>query len=289
MKHYELTINKTIDEMKAIETSGVNTDAGDFNYLANVRTYVQKDQQTIEANSVINPVNDEYYYKEQKLDLVPGYCLKLQQKMCYYISFTGDAKIDIMSDDHQFFLLDNYVVTDHRKRLGTSVIMDKNFKLDELNANTDLIPNLNICKPTNDYPFLYSFTRINGRRENLSVIDTKTVYNQSFFVNIFGHGVNVEQKDEHVQLIEPLEDTTGNIQIIYDQPESNSDDPYFYKVDAIPDDSDLDQFKSYQGLPIGQGIYAVPNFIKTISGSSSISTGTPFLIFYLSVSRTPEV
>lgn len=289
MKHYELTINKTIDEMKAIETAGVNADAGDFNYLANVRTYVQKDQQTIEANSVIKPVNEEYYYKEQKLDLVPGYCLKLQQKMCYHISFTGDAKIDIMSGDRQFLLLDNYVLTDNKKRLGTSKIMDKNFISDELNANTDLIPNLNICKPTNDYPFLYSFTRINGRRENLSLIDTRKIHNQSFFVNIFGHGINIEQVDEHVQLIEPLEDTTGNIQIIYDQPESNYDDQYFYKVDEMPDDGDLNKYKSYQGLPIGQGIYALPTFIKKLSGSSSISEGYPFLIFYLSVSRNPEV
>ena len=209
--------------------------------------------------------------------------------MCYYISFTGDAKTKIMSGDRQFLLLDNYVLTDHRKRLGTSTIMDKNFILDELNASKDLISNLNICKPTNDYPFLYSFTRIGGRRENLLTIDTKKTFNQSFFVNIFGHGVNVEQIDEHVQLIEPLEDTAGNIQIIYEQPESNSDYPYFYKVDKMPDDSDLNNFKSYQGLPIGQGIYAIPNFRKTVSGSSSISEGSPFLIFYLSVSRTPEV
>ena len=56
----------------------------------------------------------------------------------------------------------------------------------------------------------------------------------------------------------------------------------------MPDDGDVNEYKSYQGLPIGQGIYALPTFIKTVSGSTSISGGYPFLIFYLSVSRTPE-
>lgn len=294
MKNYELATGKTFSELTEIVQNKQDTVVGDFDYIAKNSILVQKEQQTIQTNSVIKPENNNYFYKDQQLDIVPNFNLKLYQKLLYYVEVNGVSVEDplITTSYHNPELRNlDFNTWDYSKLLyGISKTWDRVLKIDRIQLNKDLINNLNLCTPDSTYDFFYASKK---DKDNIYITSTINDINSQYnkpkkYVNFFGH----------FTLETPAYgDDSGNVSSYYDndtlsvsysQAENNTENEQFYPVGTAADAYPGEQ-KYPQGLPIGRGIYMIPKNTTVGSKPSDYKFLTPVFCFVLGIERTPEV
>lgn len=293
MKNYELSTGKTFSELTQIVQNKQDTVVGDFDYIAKNSILVQKEQQTIQTNSVIKPENNNYFYKDQQLDIVPNFNLKLQQKLLYYVEVNGvsveDPLITTKYINPELRNLD-FDTWDYSKLLyGISKTWDRVLKIDSIQLNKDLINGLNLCTPDSTYDFFYASKKDNDNNYITSTInDINSQYKITKYVNFFGH---------FTMSTPGYNDDSGNVSSYYDndtlsvsysQSENNTENEQFYPVGTAADAYPGEQ-KYPQGLPIGRGIYMIPKNTTVGSKPSNYRFLTPVFCFVLGIERTPEV
>lgn len=296
MKNYELATGKTFEELKTIIQNKTDTVVGDFNYIAKNSILVQKEQQTIQTNSVIKPENNNYFYKDQQLDIVPNFNLKLYQKLICYVEVKGTSVENPLIDTNyhspqlQKLDFDNW---DYSSYLyGISKTQDRVLKIDNIQLNKNLINNLNLCTPDSTYDFFYASKKNDDDIYITSTInDINSQYNRpKKYVNFFGH-FTLETPG--------YEDDSGNVtsyydnntlSVVYSQAENNTENEFFYPVGTAADAYPYPGEQKYpQGLPIGRGIYMIPQNTTVGSMPSDYIWITPVFCFVLGIEKTPEV
>ena len=293
MKNYELSTGKTFEELKTIIQNKTDTVIGDFDYIAKNSILVQKEWQTIQTNSIIKPENNNYFYKNQQLDIVPNFNLKLYQKLLYYVEVNGtsveDPLIDTGYHNPELQNLD-FETWDYSKALyGVSKTWDRVLKVNEIQLNKDLINNLNLCMPDSTYDQFYASKKNDDNIYITSTInDINSQYEIKKYVNFFGHFTlsTPAYNDDAGNVTSYYDNNT--LSVVYSQAENNTENEFFYPVVTAADAYPGEQ-KYPQGLPIGRGIYMIPKNTTVGSQPSDYKWLAPVFCFVLGIERTPEV
>ena len=294
MKNYELATEKTFEELKTIIQNKTNTVVGDFDYIAKNSILVQKEQQTIQTNSVIKPENNNYFYKDQQLDIVPNFNLKLYQKLLYYVEVNGVSVEEPFITTTGYISpalrnMDFYTWDYSRASYGISKTWDRVLKIDNIQLNKDLINELNLCTPDSTYNFFYASKKDNDNNYITSTInDINSQYKIVKYANFFGHFTfSTPGYNDDMGNVNSYYDN-DTLSVSYSQAENNTENEQFYPVGTASDAYPGEQ-KYPQGLPIGRGIYMIPKNTTVGSKPSDYRFLTPVFCFVLGIERTPEV
>lgn len=294
MKNYELSTGKTFEELKTIVQKKTDTVVGDFDYIAKNSILVQKEQQTIQTNSVIKPENNNYFYKDQQLDIVPNFNLKLYQKLLYYINIEGiDVEDPLLgtsySDPPQLRNLDFKTWDYSKSSYGVSKAWDRVLKVNDIQLNKDLINGLNLCTPDETYNFFYASKKNKDNTYSTSTINNINSESETVkYTNFFGHFTLSTPGYENDAGNVTSYQGSGILSFAYSQAENNSENEQFYPVRKAADAYPGEQ-KYPQGLPIGRGIYMIPKNITIGRKPRDQKYLGPVFCFVLGIERTPEV
>lgn len=327
MQSFNINLGKTKAELQALTEI---TDLGGMIYDPGKKIAYEKEWHTIVPTSVIKPEIDstelDYYYNETKLHKKTNYCAQLYWKAGLII--TDGTDTDMANADYfintktrhisggNFNLNSGLVDTIYYTRgiitnpsTATNGYLTKGFAiseelaqlLDTTNIRDTLkkIPGLQQAVPSSGHDYLYNGTQA-YTSNTLSTVHGYNIMASSIneyikctpITSIFGHDVTGVFGDTgHIKVT----DDNDILQLDYNQPENNIDDPKFYNFDTgtLGDNAPEYISKYYpQALPLGVPIVIAPAFVTTrtsISTTAMLKTLViPFIFYMLGITEVPE-